>query len=103
MKLVKAVYEATSGYPGDEKYGLTSPSRRAAVSIPSNISEGWARNTSGEFKQFLGIALGSNAELQTLLHLARDLSTLPAAEASLLLESAGRLRSLILKFKSRMP
>lgn len=63
MALVTHVYSITKTFPNDERFGLTSQMRRCAVSIPSNIAEGQARNTTGEFKQFIGIARGSVAEL----------------------------------------
>jgi four helix bundle protein len=64
---------AHKGFPREEAYGLCGQLRRSAVSIPSNIAEGQARLSTGEFRQFLGIARGSNAELQTQLEIARDL------------------------------
>jgi four helix bundle protein len=73
MQLTIAVYRLTKDFPRDELYGLTSQIRRAAVSMPSNIAEGHGRLNTGEFKQFLGIARGSNAELQTHLEIARAL------------------------------
>jgi four helix bundle protein len=73
MQLTVAVYRLTKDFPRDELYGLTSQIRRAAVSLPSNIAEGHGRLNSGEFKQFLGIARGSNAELQTHWEIARAL------------------------------
>lgn len=59
--------------PKDEKFGLVSQIQRSAVSIPSNIAEGQQRNSNKEFKQFLGIAEGSSAELETQLMLAKDI------------------------------
>jgi four helix bundle protein len=73
MQLTITVYRLTKDFPRDELYGLTSQIRRAAVSMPSNIAEGLGRLNTGEFKQFLGIARGSNAELQTHLEIARAL------------------------------
>jgi four helix bundle protein len=73
MQLAVAVYRLSSGFPREELYGLTSQVRRSAVSIPSNIAEGQGRLNVGEFKQFLGIARGSNFEVQTQLELAREL------------------------------
>jgi len=73
IDLTFAIYAATKLFPKDELFGLTSQLRRAAVSIPSNIAEGQSRSTTGEFKQFLGIAAGSLAELQTQLIIASGL------------------------------
>jgi len=73
LDLTVEVYKATEKFPKEEKYGLTSQMRRAAVSIPSNISEGAGRNTKGEFRQFLGIANGSSYELQTQLIISNRL------------------------------
>ena len=70
--LVLSIYELTQVFPGEERYGLTSQMRRSAVSIPSNIAEGWMRG-SKEYAQFLRIALGSAAELETQLSISRDL------------------------------
>lgn len=73
MQLTVAVYRLTKDFPRDELYGLTSQIRRAAVSLPSNIAEGHGRLNTGEFRQFLGVARGSNSELQTHLEIARAL------------------------------
>jgi four helix bundle protein len=74
MQLTVAVYRLTQNFPHEEQYGLTSQIRRSAVSIPSNIAEGQGRLSVGEFKQFLGIARGSNFEVQTQLEIARALN-----------------------------
>jgi len=63
----------TQGFPREEVYGVSSQIRRSAVSVPSNIAEGHGRLSVGEFRQFLGIARGSNCELQTQLEIARSL------------------------------
>jgi four helix bundle protein len=73
MQLTVAVYRLTRDFPREEVLGLTSQMRRAAVSVPSNIAEGHGRLSGGEFRQFLGIARGSNFELQTQLEIARAL------------------------------
>lgn len=76
MALVKDIYKVTADFPGEEKFGLVNQVRRAAVSIPSNIAEGHARSTTGEFKRFTSIAMGSLAELETQLILSAELGYL---------------------------
>ncbi|MGA2807306.1 MAG: four helix bundle protein [Terracidiphilus sp.] len=73
MQLTVVIYRLTKDFPREEIYGLTSQIRRSAVSVPSNIAEGQGRLNTGEFRQFLGIARGSNCELQTQLEIARAL------------------------------
>lgn len=70
MCLVEGIYRYTARFPKEEAYGLAVQMRRASVSVPSNIAEGAARNTTGEFIQSLGVASGSLAELETQLELA---------------------------------
>ncbi|MCL5286984.1 MAG: four helix bundle protein [Acidobacteria bacterium] len=72
IEISRLIYEITSKFPTEEKYGLVSQMRRAAVSIVSNIAEGQARHTTGELLQFLSNAYGSSAELETQLILSRD-------------------------------
>jgi len=71
VELAAMIYRVTCGFPREEMYGLSSQIRRSAVSVPSNIAEGQGRLTTGEFRQFLGMARGSNFELQTQLEIAR--------------------------------
>jgi len=78
IRLVKLVYSETASFPKDEVFGLTSQIRRSAVSIPANIAEGAGRNSSRELAQFLGIASGSRAELDTHLEIAMQLGFLKA-------------------------
>src|SRR5947208_16318904 len=73
IALSKAIYQLTSRLPSEEKFGLVAQMRRAVVSIPSNIAEGQARHTTGEFIQFLSHAEGSTAELETQLILSVEL------------------------------
>lgn len=73
MELVVIVYGLTDQYPKSEIYGLISQTRRSAVSIPSNIAEGRRRGTRKDFRQFLIIAYGSGAELETQLEIAKRL------------------------------
>src|SRR5437016_8960744 len=88
MLLVTEIYLATKSFPQEERYGLTNQLRRAAVSVPSNIAEGAARSGTGEFLQFLGIAKGSLAEVETLLILARKLTYLTQVQAEPLPKAA---------------
>jgi four helix bundle protein len=79
--LAQIVYQLTQKFPPDEKFGIISQMRRAAVSIPSNIAEGQARHTTGEFIHFISHAEGSVAELDTQLILSIGLNFCMTAEA----------------------
>ena len=82
LDLVEQVYRLTQRLPQTEIYGLSSQMRRAAVSIPSNIAEGQSRNSTGEFRQALGVAKGSLAELETQLLIGVRLTYLAEAQTS---------------------
>lgn len=73
IAMTLAVYRLTNGFFKEELYGLTGQVRRAAVSAASNIAEGYGRGSTGEYKQFLAIARGSNLEVQTQLFIASEL------------------------------
>jgi four helix bundle protein len=87
MKLVKDTYNITADFPKTEVFGLTSQIRRAAVSVPANISEGSARKSTKEFRYFLRVAFGSLSELETLLLLSNDLDFLTADNYKILHET----------------
>jgi four helix bundle protein len=101
IRLVKLIYETTGKFPTAENYGLTSQVRRAAVSVPSNIAEGHTRGHRSEFKQFLFIALGSLAELETQILIANEPGYLKGCCGEDIVKEIDalgkRIRSLILK------
>jgi four helix bundle protein len=78
ISLAKATYQLTTIFPAEEKFGLIAQMRRAAVSIPSNVAEGQARHTTGEFIQFISHAEGSTAELETQMILSIELGFVEA-------------------------
>jgi len=94
MILAEAVYKATANFPKEENFVLTSQLRRAAISVPSNIAEGAARNSSRELAQLISIASGSLAELGTQVELAARLHYLESNEHLLAqVDRVGRLLS----------
>lgn len=104
MELVVAVYELTEKFPKEEIYGLTSQMRRAVVSIPSNIAEGRSRGTRKDFTQFLRIAYGSGAELETQIDIIKALPQTKSLNCdkvdSLLCEVMKMLNTIINKLTS---
>jgi four helix bundle protein len=110
MELVDAVYNVTSTWPNDERFGLTSQIRRAAVSIAANIAEGQGRNGRREFMHHLGIANGSICEVETMIRIAtRQGYQEPDIEANVLAIARevsrlvnGLLRSLNVSDQSRL-
>jgi four helix bundle protein len=76
MDLVVIIYKVTKGFPKEELYSLTNQIRRAAISVPANISEGSARNYSTEFIRFLRLSQGSLSEFETLLEISLRLNYL---------------------------
>jgi len=100
MGLVEAVYIDVAGFPREEVYGLTSQIKRTAISVPSNIAEGAARNSSRELRQFLGIACGSIAELETQLELAIRLRFLRPDARSVL--QVGRVARLLVALRKSL-
>jgi four helix bundle protein len=99
------IYQLTSGFPNTERYGLSSQVRRAAVSIPANIAEGWGRGSVGEYIQFLTVARGSLMELETHLIVScnlRFISSEALGAGSREIEEIGKmLNGLIGALKSR--
>lgn len=98
IELVKEIYMATNQLPQQELYGLISQMRRAAISIPSNIAEGYKRKNLGEYIQFLSIADASAAELETQIIICRELyAGIDFNKAAALLEEAQKMLSVIIK------
>ena len=94
LDLSVEVYSLTSCFPREEIYGLASQMRRAAVSIPSNIAEGYGRNSRSEYRHFLGIARGSVLELMTQLAIAKRLRLAkpePLEKVEFLAEEVGKI------------
>lgn len=95
MLFVKAIYVATRRFPKEELYGLVSQMRRAAVSIPSNLAEGYGRKSRREFRKFIGNSIGALLEVETQLEIAKDLGFLDSRAANDLLAQAHRLIQLL--------
>ena len=88
------MYRVTQKFPAAEIYALTSQIRRAAISIPSNIAEGQGRASSKEFRQFLGIAMGSMAELETQLIIATEIDYMTSIELDRFQSSIDTIRKM---------
>jgi len=107
MTLVERCYEATKSFPLDERFGLTSQLRRAAVSIPSNVAEGACRRTTPAYINHVSIALGSHGELETCVEIACRLGYLSTSARDELMsvsDTTGRLLNGLLRaLESRCP
>jgi len=104
MVLIEKTYELTKDYPSSENYGLTNQMRRAAISIPANISEGAARQTKKEFIQFLHMAQGSLSELDTHFEISERLGYLKEnhlRELSLLMNDVDKMLTGFIKSLKR--
>ena len=100
FSLVREIYILTEKFPKSEIYGLYSQMRRSAVSIPSNIAEGYCRGSRKEFSQFLNIAFASGAELETQIMLAKSLKFVKdedAEKAEALLSEAMKMLNVLMK------
>jgi len=96
LNFVTKIYEITAKFPADEKFGLVSQMRRAAVSIPSNIAEGAARNSKKEFINFLHISQGSAAELETQILISRNLNFINSSQTEPLLQELEDISRMII-------
>jgi len=100
--VVEDIYKITKNFPKEEIYGLTSQLRRSAVSIPSNIAEGFARFHNKEYKQFLFISLGSCAELSTQIIIALRLDYLESKEADQLLNEIDEISKMTMSLIKKL-
>jgi len=99
---VTQIYCATAQFPKHELYSLVTQIRRAAVSVPSNISEGASRKNVTEYLHFLHIALGSLSELETQLIISRNLEYLSDSDFEILLTERDSIAKMIIKLKQTM-
>ena len=95
MALVTEVYRLTQSFPKEEMYGLTSQMRRCAVSVPSNIAEGYGRNSTHDYVRFLRMAMGSLYELQTQMEIAGNLGYADPSSPEPLVESAREIERMM--------
>lgn len=103
VELCVGIYELTRGFPKEEIYGLSQQLRRAAVSIPSNVAEGYGRLTRDQYRHFLGIAQGSNFELQTQLVIANRLRLAEAAKLQALESLTAEVGKMLTSMLRNMP
>ena len=106
MALVSEIYLLTKGFPKEELYGITSQIRRSAVSIPSNIAEGYGRNSTQDYIRFLQIACGSLYEIQTQLEIAVNLGYLENGRSQTVLQNINeieRMLSTLIKKLTKSP
>jgi four helix bundle protein len=96
------IYQVTSTFPNDEKFGITNQLRRASVSIPSNIAEGSSRNSNKDFARFLEIAIGSAYEIETQLLIASDLNFLKQENLEPLISQLEEIIKMTSKFRSSL-
>lgn len=101
IELVTAIYKLTETYPSEEKFGLVSQMRRAAISISSNISEGAARSSRKERKRFYEIARSSLVELDTQLEISKAVNIVPQADLDLLGELMNKVFAKISSMKKK--
>lgn len=101
-KLSLYIYKITNKYPKDELYGITSQLRRAAVSVPLNIAEGYGRLSEDDFKRFLKISLGSSNETCTLIEISKDLGYINYQEYNSLIKQYDILGRKIYKFIEKL-
>lgn len=102
IELVSEIYKITKGFPEEERYGLTSQLKRASISVPSNIAEGFRRNSVKGHKQFLNIALGSCAELETQIIIAKELGYINSISSTPLMDLIDHICGMLVNLDKRI-
>jgi four helix bundle protein len=102
MTLVTNTYQITQSFPKEELFGLTSQIRRSAISLPSNIAEGYGRESNKEFSRFINIAISSLFELQTQIEIAKNINYLNENEFKNLYEETRELEAMIISFSKKL-
>jgi four helix bundle protein len=100
--LALSIYKLTAALPSEERFGLTSQTRRAATSIPTNIAEGSKRRTSADYARFLNLAEGSAAEVEYLLMLSRDIGYVGADDVGPLLTEVSELSRMLYALRTKV-
>ena len=101
-ELVKEVYLISRRFPSEEKFGLISQVRRAAVSVPSNIAEGCGRGSDGQLRFFLNVSIGSLCELETQLYLSYDLNFITEADLERLIKEITEIRKMTQSIRMKL-
>jgi four helix bundle protein len=102
MTLVTNTYQITQQFPNEELFGLTSQIRRSAVSIPSNIAEGYGRESQKDFLRFINFAVSSLFELQTQIEITKNINYLNETEFNNIFEKTRELEAMMIAFSKKL-
>lgn len=102
IALTTKIYATTKNFPKEEIYGLTSQIRRSAISIPSNIAEGFGRDSNKEYLRFLNISIGSLFEMQTQLEIAKNIEYLTEEDFNNLYEDSREVERMLVSFINKI-
>ena len=102
MSLITKIYVSTKKFPKEEIYGLTSQIRRSSISIPSNIAEGFGRDSNKEYLRFLNVSIASLFELQTQLEIAKNIEYLTQEEDNNLYEDSREVERMLVAFINKV-
>ncbi|KIA94003.1 four helix bundle protein [Flavobacterium sp. KMS] len=102
MSLITKIYISTNNFPKEEVFGLTSQIRRSSISIPSNIAEGFGRESNKDFLRFLNISIGSLFEMQTQLEIAKNIAYLNEDEFNNLYEDSREVERMLVSFINKL-